>query len=355
MLKIHRRIAFGDILQLVPALNELHSRGEKVILSTRRGYQDFISRHPAVVEVLEMDEGEPDSSWIDFDGVLEQDHGGERRHQHRTSIYLEGLGLPVEANDWTFPAPEKDQGYTRERIGETLRPLLAVQWNGSHPIKSLRPFLLRRLVAMLYGEGYDVILFGDKSAGIVSPPEGIWDWTTGLPSYDAMYDLISEADALITMDSGPLWMSHLTGTPTVALLGPTRHEERVSRHPRASSVNMADLVSCEPCFETRNRCKVYQRINCMESLPVRRLFYEVRKALAEVGFVSEELRIIPDLIIHGQDVTRPAEVVMVEWVKDPCPRTISGHGTTWPGHPIQVPKQVALRLRLVEGWKVHDL
>ena len=81
--------------------------------------------------------------------------------------------------------------------------------------------------------------------------------------------LLKKAAAYVGVDTGPMHMAALTGTPVVALFGPT-HPERVGPYGTKSRVLQADGLDCLCC---RKRYCTHQR--CMHGLSVERVFASV--------------------------------------------------------------------------------
>jgi ADP-heptose:LPS heptosyltransferase len=86
------------------------------------------------------------------------------------------------------------------------------------------------------------------------------------------------------MDSGILWLAHVASCPVLTLLGPTREEERVSLHPlypeKAKSINIANMIGCTPCFETKARCG--GKVNCMNNFDRAKLLEEIKLKISEI-------------------------------------------------------------------------
>lgn len=115
--------------------------------------------------------------------------------------------------------------------------------------------------------GHEVVLIGGpddtaEAAALRAAVPGVRD-LVGQETLSATVDRIAAARLLIVHDSGPLHLAILARTPTIALFGPTRPEERV---PAWAPVRVRSSVAglpCAPCYDgfgyapcARNRCLV---------------------------------------------------------------------------------------------------
>jgi ADP-heptose:LPS heptosyltransferase len=78
--------------------------------------------------------------------------------------------------------------------------------------------------------------------------------------------LIKGAAAYVGLDSGPMHIAAMSGTPTVALFGPT-HPERVGPYGVKSKVIQAQGIDCLCC-----RKRTCDTLKCMKAISVEQVF-----------------------------------------------------------------------------------
>ena len=208
---------------------------------------------------------------LDLDHVFELDHNpnGKYRKMHRLSIVKKVLG---------------DSGAEWD-LGEDVKPdkkyknYVALQVSGSTSLKSLNRPILHRL-SILLARKYPVVLIG---SGAGWEGKNIVD-LVGKTNLIQLWSVLKGCAGLVTMDSGPLWISHFTRTPTVLLSGPTRPEERISEHPlfpfATGMVRLERLVNCSPCWESKWACE--GRLNCMRLVPPTKIWGVLKFELERV-------------------------------------------------------------------------
>lgn len=201
-----------------------------------------------------------------FDQVAEADHRGVQ--QHRCRLFLNAMSterIAVTREDWRMPVPPATNAWvkmflnTRKLLREQReRPLVAVQVRGSAQLKTLPDGVLRSVVGSLLVRGLDIILLehdADVAQKFVNSRR-----VHTMPGRDALHaiELLRHVDLAITMDSGPLWMAHAAPCPVLALLGPTKAEQRISFHPdfptKARAIQLNDIINCPACFEAAKKC-----------------------------------------------------------------------------------------------------
>jgi heptosyltransferase-2 len=99
-----------------------------------------------------------------------------------------------------------------------------------------------------------------------------------------LISLISECDAFLTNDSGPLHVSYAVGTPMVALFGST-DPVLTGPPPGAENTNavvIAPDTPCSPCFE--RSCK-QNDMQCMYAVTSDDVYYGIKKVLPHVPAV----------------------------------------------------------------------
>jgi len=242
---IHRSYAAGDILILIPVIRALRKQGYSVYLRTSESWRSILDLLD--VEMQSTEHGFEPTGWgIDLDGTLEADHyRRELSVIHRCDIYSEALGMKkTEKLDWSMnlkKLPETD----------VKGNYVVFQYQGSTKMKQLSVDTANWIIKAFENMSIPVIRLGEDKR----------------MSIEKMFALIANAKCLIAMDSAPLWCSHFTSTPTVALFGPTQPQQRIIYHPLYPEgmigIRLNEYLDppCESCFEQARRCN--ERMDCL--------------------------------------------------------------------------------------------
>lgn len=265
---IRRTFATGDVLMLVPLIRHLRCLGYDPFLMTKARYLDVLRLLGVRSFPYERSLGANVGGYgIWLDGTVEQDHVRPRLQKfHRIEIYSQALGLkklPKEL-DWScntgrFPIPQSE--FYEE-------PYVVFQGGGSTFRKRLPAQTVLALIKRLNNEGVKILYIGDpiQLKSVDRRMTKLQFYAESLPE---LFSWIAKARCLITMDSGPLWISHFTQTPVVAIFGPTRPETRVTFHPlypeRVKVLRLNREINCPACHEHSVRCK--DNITCLKLDP----------------------------------------------------------------------------------------
>jgi ADP-heptose:LPS heptosyltransferase len=309
---IWRSYALGDLLMLHAVVKRLRTCYPDLnfYLKTTDCYRSVFANTP-VLTLSDRFQGVYDHK-IRLDGVVEVDHTGAKGAQmHRAALFWRSLvdGLvpepPLLSIDWYLPLPDRAVEWAKEWI-ETRglawktrkRPFIGFQVRGSGPVKTLRLDEVKRFVALLIERGFDVFLieydsnYTWKADHVYSAPNRAKEETIALCNH---------FNAMVTMDSGPLWFAHVTKhpVPVVAFLGPTRISERLSLHPlfveggaigieTNKEVMLHGRKGCESCFERGDRCEHSNA--CLQQVSAENYINSLENKLRKVISVGDSLR-----------------------------------------------------------------
>ena len=281
-----RTYGLGDILLLTPVFNwlkEVHPFCQ-IYLVVAAGFLDLF-RYWDVVTVVHnynIPNIEYDVGYY-LDGIVEKDHKrNENRYKHRLDLYCEFLGIPVLKEPiFSLPYGEGEKNWAEEIVGilrKIGKPIVVMQAFGSREVKRFSFGKVVKIVEELV-KICSLILVHDtrvdfERIGMIN--------LTGMTSVHELVALVDSVDAVVTMDSGILWMAHCTQTPVIALLGPTREQERLKYHRNYIVVNLAEMVGCEPCFERMVKCG--GMISCMKKSNDNQIVKEIASGIKR--FVS---------------------------------------------------------------------
>jgi ADP-heptose:LPS heptosyltransferase len=294
----HRFGALGDLLMLNAVLRPLRRAFPGYIfeLHARVNAKEIFRYEPTygAIRTYQLVDDDPADAIIPLDGVLEVDHSSSEVDQHhRVDLFrrflLKGFDpMPKLKLDWTLPISGIEEKFGDDWMAANIpnrnpnRPVVALQTHGSGPMKTLDPDVVKKLAERL-SHDYEVVLIGQDAQFFdltnldhIHHPRG---------RILEIFAILKRCDALVTMDSGILWLGgHNAALPTVCILGPTREKERLTCHPlyedgKVVSINMAKAIDCPPCFEHALRCR--WKYTCMRG-QARFVIKEVRSALQRI-------------------------------------------------------------------------
>jgi len=246
---IHRTFALGDILQLVPVVRALRKQGYDPYLKTIRWAKPILDlldiESVMVTSRRYLSRGE---YGIMMDWLVEQDHRrAELSCLHRVDIYFKALGVEdsLDELDWSMNMEKFPSSGVKGKY-------IALQTTGANSRKRLSFNTKNFMVKAFKKAGIPVVIIGE---GNMMP-------------LGQLFAVIAGAKCLVTMDSGPLWISHFTKTPVIAIFGPTRPAERLTYHPlwpeKAIGIRLNEKMDppCESCFENMKKCN--GRVDCLK-------------------------------------------------------------------------------------------
>lgn len=265
---LERTSALGDVLMTVPVIRHLKAEGFEPYLRTSRRWLPILEKLEVETQAIEL------TGALNFgillDGTVELDHVSMKmRKYHRVEIFFKCLGMNTPRElDWSsnfnkFPS-----------VVDTPNPYVVFQGKGTTAKKWLPNATIQCLINRMNDKGINVVYVGNaigrtnECIQVNRERNKLAFMQYNLPQ---LFSLIAGAKCVVTMDSAPLWISHFTKTPAIAILGPTRAEQRISKHPLypegAAALKLYDLVNCEPCFEAAGKCN--HKLHCLYVKPQR--------------------------------------------------------------------------------------
>lgn len=269
---IHREYALGDLIQVIAAARLIKKRYniDEIWIITNERFVDDLNF--CFSDIKFMTNEVLIHSSLDFgfvftiDGILERDHSlqNKENHKHRIEILLNYFNITE------FDKSELD--WSLKIKGDIVMPelkhdkkIIGFQLRGSGFMKTLPSQMVKDIITELTKKYYVALIDQDKDKGFEGT--NILNFC-GKFRTSQVIELLRRCDLCFTMDSGVLWMAHVANCPTITFLGSTREEERITLHPqypdKAKAIDLTKYVGCEPCFETRVRCK--GAINCMNKV-----------------------------------------------------------------------------------------
>jgi len=217
-------------------------------------------------------------------------YNNDDRQMHHIEYFLELLRKADIDAPYSLPWIElslEERLAAREKLGSLKRPIIGINPGAQFgPAKQWMPQRFAKLIDRIVGElDGSVVVFGGPSERALADEiiglsqssgefKGVVNMA-GKTSLRELTALISECDAQVTTDSGPMHLGYATRTPQVAIFGSTSPELtgpvgygfRVIRH----------KTSCGPCFE--RQCSETDAMLCMESVTVEEVFDAVKTLL----------------------------------------------------------------------------
>lgn len=219
-------------------------------------------------------------------------HRGEDRDLHHIDYYLKLLdsaGIPPAGRDTWIYMDIQERLDARAKLATLKRPIVGI--NPGASFGSAKMWLPKRFsqVARRVVEdlGGSAVIFGgpaevEIAASIAEPlaehtKAGRTLDLAGKTSLRELMRLMSECDAIVSNDSGPMHIADALGVPLAAIFGSTSWQLTGPRKP-SSHVITAGLA-CSPCF--RRVCPESKDgdLKCMEAIEVDEVFDALRNML----------------------------------------------------------------------------
>ncbi len=268
---LERTFSLGDLLMLVPVYRALIRDGFEPYIRTAKIYQDILSRLEVHSEE-KGNRGNDNAPGVFLDYVVEKDHTQKHlQKMHRVEIYHRFLDIP-------YLKSELDWSMKVENFPETSwdeKPYVVFQGRGAVERRGLSTAAIQEIIYYLNAEEINCVYIGERLSLKGDPKFTKFQFMNS--TLAELFSWIHGAKYLITMDSSPLWISHFTNTPTCAILGPSRPQERISLHSNASCVKLNEWIKCESCFEQSKACD--HRFDCLHNVDATELYKTIRPEL----------------------------------------------------------------------------
>ena len=222
------------------------------------------------------------------------------RKIHHIRYYLnllEQLGINAEYSAPYLYITLNERLCARETLNMMRRPLLGI--NPGAAYGSAKRWVPERFAEIanwfMRDTGGSVIMFGGQSEMGISDeiykqipqdlrtPEDILNMA-GRTSLRELIALISECDAFVTNDSGPMHIAYAVRTPLVAIFGST--DPLLTGPPPDTdgkgNVVLTPDIPCSPCFE---RTCTKNDLRCMYEITSDEVYFGIKKVLAEAPAV----------------------------------------------------------------------
>jgi len=258
----------GDNILLLPILKEIQKTYHipKIIVTVQKSYLKFLRRTPyawfSSEELPLLRLTYSDDFYVGIQAVLENDHRPEI-HTHRLDIFREFFGLNTSLKPPKFSVSLSKKTDSRllnilkTKSPNIKKPIIGLQLNTFSESRTFYPFLINQLLKDLRNKYF---LIGISHNVETYHQQYELDFHAGYynPTLAETLFLMKELNGVIVMDSGPLWFSHITKTPTLLLIGSRTVSSRLKYHPlypkKAFGISTYDIVDCKPCGDTGKFC-----------------------------------------------------------------------------------------------------
>ena len=220
--------------------------------------------------------------------------------KHEAELYLDtvrALGLAVERPRLEFYPAEEDRRRAEELLcgcqaPDSARPLVVIHPGGganpgmSLPAKRWPPERFSALAERFGAEGAQVLLVGGPeeekiAARIKSAMRHAPTDLTGRLSWGQLGALLERAALFIGHDTGAMHLAVASGTPVVALFGPS--DPRLYGPYGEKSAFLWHAVGCNPCFWQGRWKEDCRRFKCIEAITVEEVWDTATALLNETA------------------------------------------------------------------------
>ena len=270
---VQRTFSLGDVLMLVPVVRELERLGYDVHYQTDARYVPLLRALDIRTAALDR----LDVYAVMLDWTVERDHLEPLlRDMHRCEIFARSIGLTQMPDRWNWDCSLSHFSEMKDDWA-TEGDYIVFQGSGAAQQRGLTADTVQWLLEAFTVEGIRVLYIGEPLPELVVDKKLVrLQFTTS--TLLELFSWIGGARCVVTMDSSPLWVSHFTKTPVIAVLGPSRSAQRIGEHPLypegAVAIELNRELKCEPCFEVAEECG--RKFDCLKGINPERLYELIR-------------------------------------------------------------------------------
>ena len=295
---IKRSFALGDVIMAFALCRWVNFQFPltRITLYTKTQYAEIFKVACEEIEIASCQNGIlPQSDYsISIDGVMEFDHrSGPYEKMHRIHIALHILGFPEDEwphyktdFNWSFHVGNAAHVFAHRWYKEFYHEYeanheytVAIQARGSQPFKTLPRDVFIDLVKIL-SQYVNVVIIGNNIQDNIKLP-GVR--MTNRCTINQTMAIMKRCNAVVCLDSGPLWMAHVMRKPIVLISGPTHPEGRLTITPNphlSVAIRTEKWIDCSPCGERAEACN--QQYTCIRQVNKKVLIQRCMKALDQV-------------------------------------------------------------------------
>ena len=269
---LERTFSLGDTLMLVPVYRRLREIGYSPYIRTLPQYIKILQLLGVEVQDVKNMKKTPG---IMLDFVVEKDHVDPKMQKmDRVEIYSRAVGLSLDyIPNWSMDIsklPEAPVGF---------KDYVVFQGSGATAKRGLPKNVIQDIIYFLNLEEVNVVYIGGNMQ--LDGAKEFTEFRFMNQTISELFSIIYGAKLLISMDSSPIWVSHFTGTPLMAILGPSRVDERLNLHPllktAVRALKLNEWIDCKPCFERAVECN--NKMTCFAGVKSEKLYEELRPTI----------------------------------------------------------------------------
>ena len=268
-----RTYALGDILTCVPVIRQMKKFYGIENIYFEKGFRyEFEKSLFGDIEFIHENKTLDYDIALDSDHVFEQDHQYEndRSYWSRLKILQEFLGLPFDKNlDWSYNKAES--------IPKIPDNCVCLSLYSTTPQRSMTESIMPKIFDLLFDNGLmPLCMDSNKACG----DERCVNLSKKLTVKQAI-TVLSNCNALITIDTGTLWFNHFAQVPMIGLFGSTRADEKLDYFPKPDKcvgIDMRSYVGCDKfCRGNGDYCM--KTAPCLKEFNHEQLLSDLDKAL----------------------------------------------------------------------------
>jgi heptosyltransferase-1 len=201
---------------------------------------------------------------------------------HAVERYLALAGAVDAASvgrDFTIPVAPADVVVAEGVLAGLPRPIVVLHPAARWPTKLWESARWRDLASALCRDGAGVVVTGaaEDRAMAAAIGEGLNPAPRSLAGRVSLKQLVAvlrSADLMITVDSGPMHIAAVVGTPVLALFGAT---DPARTGPLGTGYVLHRRLPCSPCLQ--RRCAIADTLRCMRDIDVPEVLAAARRIL----------------------------------------------------------------------------
>lgn len=205
----------GDIIMLSTAIKHSYDKyGKKFSIARRSQYTEFFQNHPAVQEIGNPPIG---SNIVCNDYWMREEF--KDINTKALAINLKIFGVEPEGNDMLF-LPERELDDSTRILIDTIpwqQKNVMIVCSSESPRKIMHPIKWHKIVEKLLAQQCFIVQVGRSGEIHIHGTYSLLGTTRPLQ----VIELLKKVDLLITPDNYVMHAAKVTGTPTIALFGPT--------------------------------------------------------------------------------------------------------------------------------------
>lgn len=247
--------AFGDLIQLTPALRALHRKHPDAYINVAVNpkFREVLLGLPYVHGLIPYPV--PVERLAEFDLIIPLERALEHNPaaQDMTIVDAFALRLGVEVPAFDRKAdliltPEEKQ-WAKEKYPRDKRRRVVVQPTASDACRTYPMDKLKLVLRGLLEQGWEIMVVGEPKSVWIGPADGLYNLTADELSFRQSCAVAWTADAIFAPDSAFLHVAGALGKPAVGVFAAFHWNTRITNHPTVEAIQ--GVGKCSPCHHHR--------------------------------------------------------------------------------------------------------